>query len=67
MTFADFIAKTGAQTISGRLGLPAAQIYVWKNRNHIPRERWPELLVAFPEMKVDDLFAMDHARRQSAG
>lgn len=66
MTFAEFIAETGAQTISGRLGLDASQIYVWKTRNRIPRERWPELLIAFPDLKVDDLFAMDHSRKVGA-
>ena len=65
MTFAEFIAKRGAQTISSRLGRDVSQIYVWKTRNKIPRERWPELLVAFEDLTVDDLFAMAHASKSA--
>lgn len=66
MTFAEFIEENGTVTIASRLGIPnTQQVRLWKHRNKIPREQWPALLVAFPELKVDHLFEMSVASKSA--
>jgi hypothetical protein len=66
MTFADFIEEKGENTISCALGVDQGLVKVWKCRNSIPRRRWAEVLVAFPTVKVDDLFVMSLQSERAA-
>lgn len=63
MTFADFITDHGTKAVADRLGVVQGRVRLWKHRGAIPRELWGDLLVAFPALKVDDLFKMELSRQ----
>lgn len=63
--FAEFIRAKGVDAISSILAVPVSTIYSWSHRNSIPRDRWPDLMVAFPEIGLRDLLQMEAANERS--
>ncbi len=66
MDFADFIREKGVNTISGVLNVALATTYQWVSRNHIPRERWPDLMLAYPELGLLALISMETKSKERA-
>lgn len=66
MDFASYIKRFGTKRLALALNVPPPTVYMWVSRNRVPRERWPDMLVACPDLSVDDLFAMDHLRKERA-
>lgn len=66
MTFSDWIKTTGEPDIARKMGVAVGTVYSWASRNQIPRAVWPELLVAYRQLGLNDLLAMESASRQDA-
>lgn len=66
MTFAEFIRAKGLKSISSTLNTPENTIYTWVSRRSIPRAVWPELLLAYPELGLNDLLGMEAAGKEDA-
>jgi hypothetical protein len=62
MTFAEFIASQGDQTVADKLGVRVVKVQLWKHRGAIPRDFWEGLLDGFPTLEPADLVAMEIAR-----
>lgn len=68
MNFSDFIKARGAERIAEIADVPINTVRQWVTRRRIPRDRWPELLTAFPEVGLPAFQAMESAaksRRQA--
>lgn len=59
----DWIRAKTAKTLSDVLGEKHATIRGWSSRNVIPRDKWPEILKAYPEMGLNDLLSMEKKAR----
>lgn len=67
MTFAEFIRQKGPRALSVALDCPLGTIYGYSSYGSIPRKRWPDLLVAYPELGLSDLLRMEGiSQRQKA-
>jgi hypothetical protein len=66
MNFPLFIKEKTPEKLGVVLAVPLSTIYSWVNRGAIPRDRWPDLMLAFPEVGLRDLLAMEAARKQRA-
>lgn len=66
MDFAEFIDHYGAPAISSVTGVDVTLVAVWKSRNHIPRDRWPELLTGLRGLKISRLLALESASKERA-
>ncbi len=60
----DWIKQKGPKALGIVLGERYATIRGWSSRNVIPRDKWPEILQAYPEMGLNDLLSMEAAARQ---
>jgi hypothetical protein len=65
MTFAEFIRQKGVQSLSVALSCPVGTIYGYSSYGAIPRKRWPDLLLAYPELGLSDLMQMEAAREKA--
>ncbi len=63
--FGDFIAAKTPQTLHLVLNVPINTVYGWTHAGFVPRRHWPDILLAFPEVGLNDLLAMESARRAS--
>jgi len=65
MTFQDWIDEKTPQTLHDVLGVPQGTIRVWRHRNVIPRNVWPDILKEWRHLGVDvaDLLAMETASK----
>jgi hypothetical protein len=67
MNFSDFIRARGIEAVMAVTGASARQVQQWITRRDIPREHWPELLTAYPEVGLPMFRAMElNAKRQAA-
>lgn len=67
MTFPEFIEKKTPEALCATLGIPSlGTIYSWKSRGWIPRDVWPDLLLAYPEIGMRDLLAMETESKREA-
>ena len=64
-TFREWIKEKGAGRLASLLGLTNDAVYSWSHRNIIPRSVWPELILAFSEMGLNDFLAMEAASKQA--
>ncbi len=64
MTFANFIKSRGVERIAEITGAEIMAVYQCVSRKRIPRDRWPELLTAFPEVGLPAFQAMEAAARK---
>lgn len=59
MNFADFIRARGIERVAEVTGAETMAVYQWVSRKRIPRDKWPELMTAFPEVGLPALVAME--------
>jgi hypothetical protein len=60
MTVTQIIeSRGGAKALAEALGKTPVAIRVWKSRNRIPRQAWPDLMAKFPDLTLDDLRASE--------
>lgn len=59
MDFRTWIkAKTGVE-LAKKLSVPVDTVYSWAHRNVIPRSVWPDLILAYSEVGLNDLLTME--------
>lgn len=57
--FKKWIEEKGGRKLAQRLGIPENTVYSWSHRNIIPRSVWPEIILAYSEVGLNDLLAME--------
>lgn len=66
-TFAEWIDRTTVENITKKINVSENTVYSWTHRNYIPRKVWPDLILAFSDLGIRDLIAMEkHARPSGA-
>lgn len=55
MDFRTWIEAKTPETLHNVCGWEIGTIRVWRHRNCIPRNHWPELLSNYPEVGLNDL------------
>lgn len=50
--------KTGVE-LAKKLNVPVDTVYSWAHRNVIPRNVWPDLILAYSEVGLNDLMSME--------
>lgn len=65
MTFNQWIKIRGVDKTASALGLPAATIYSWMRRGTIPRSAWPDIVLKFAELGINDLVRMETESKQA--
>lgn len=63
MTFNQWIKSKGVDKIAASLKVTPATIYSWVHRGQIPRSVWPDLVLAFSEVGLNDLLDMEAASK----
>jgi hypothetical protein len=63
MTFRDWINQKTPKTLALVLNQREGTIRMWSSRNVIPRDVWPDILTAIPEIGLRDLLEMERASR----
>lgn len=58
-TFVD--ERGGPKAVADATGRKPGAVSLWKNRNRIPRDAWPEILKAYPDVSLDALLAIEGA------
>ncbi len=61
--FKSWIESKGGRKLAEKLGLSENTIYSWSHRNVIPRSVWPDVILAFSEVGLNDLLAMENASK----
>jgi hypothetical protein len=57
---ADIIAaKGGPSVFADKIKRNPGVVRVWKHRNYFPREAWPEIITAFPDLPLEKLIRME--------
>lgn len=64
MNFKTWIDQKTPKTLGVVLHQELGTIRVWRHRNIIPRNVWPEIMVKFPEVGLSDLMEWEEAARQ---
>jgi hypothetical protein len=52
-------AKGGPTAFAARVKSSPGVVRAWKHRNYFPREAWPEIITAFPDLMLDKLLEME--------
>lgn len=66
MDAVHLINRLGVRRIADELGMKSESVRMWRFRRTIPRSAWPELVRAFPEITLDELFAAHPPRERVA-
>lgn len=53
--------KGGAAKVAVLVGRTAGAVRAWKFRDAFPREAWPEIMQAFPDLTLERLIAIEAA------
>lgn len=62
ITAAQFVdGRGGPKAVATATGKTPGAVSLWKNRNKLPREAWPEILKAYPDVSLDDLLKIEGA------
>lgn len=62
MTASEFVdARGGPKAVAEATGRNPGAVSLWKNRNKIPRDAWPEVIKGFAGVTLDDLLAIEKA------
>lgn len=61
--FRGWIKAKGADSVAASMGVDANTVYSWSHRNRIPYRLWPQVVIAFSEIGLNDLTAMNKASR----
>lgn len=59
MTFNEWIKSKGVDKVSDTLGISAATTYSWMRRQTIPRNAWPDIVLKFAELGINDMIKME--------
>ena len=72
-SFADFIKTQGEQAVADAIPddpngkkIDINAVRVMRTRNYISRRHWPDLLLAVPELGLNDLIAMEAQSKGAA-
>jgi hypothetical protein len=57
--------KGGAAKFAEAVGVPKGRVRLWKHRNYFPRQQWPEINSAFPDLALDVLRAVEAKRAEA--
>lgn len=52
-------AKGGPALFAEKVNRTAGAVRVWKHRNHFPRDAWPEIIRAFPDIDLEKLISLE--------
>lgn len=52
-------AKGGPAAFAEKVQRSPGAVRVWKHRNYFPREAWPEIMRAFPDIDLDRLMRLE--------
>lgn len=63
MTFNEWVKSKGVEKVAEKLEVRHGTVYSWVSRGVIPRSVWPDILVAFGEVGLSDLLAMEAASK----
>lgn len=59
-TASSFIdAKGGNAAVALATGYQPGAVALWRHRNRLPRNAWPEILKAYSDVHLDDLLAIE--------
>lgn len=62
MTASEFVdARGGPKAVAEATGRKPGAVSLWKNRNKIPRDAWPEVIKGFADVTLDDLLNIERA------
>lgn len=68
-TPAEIIAeKGGSKAFAAKVNRRPGTVRAWKHHNYFPRDAWPEIIMAFPELKLQVLLKLEasRSRKESA-
>jgi len=57
-------AKGGSATFAARVKRSPGAVSVWKHRNRFPRDAWPEIMQAFPDLTLRRLLQLERTASQ---
>lgn len=63
MTFNEWIKTKGVEKMAATLGISQNTIYSWVHRGSVPRNVWPAIVLAYAELGIRDLVAMEDASK----
>jgi hypothetical protein len=52
-------AKGGPTAFAAKVNRRTGAVRAWKHRNYFPRDAWPEIIKAFPDLSLDKLIKME--------
>ena len=52
-------AKGGPAAFAAKVNRRPGAVRAWKHRNYFPREAWPEIINAFPDLGLDSLIEIE--------
>lgn len=55
--------KGGSTAFANAVGKSAGAVRLWKHRDYFPRQAWPEINGAFPDLPLDVLRAIEAERQ----
>lgn len=62
-TASDIIqAKGGPAAFATSIDKPPLVVRMWKHRNRLPRNAWPEIIAAHPDLTLEVLLETEHPR-----
>ena len=56
-------AKGGPAAFASKVNRRPGAVRAWKHRNYFPREAWPEIINAFPDLGLDSLIKIEACRK----
>lgn len=63
-TASQFIdEKGGPAAVAQKVGRKSGAVRLWKHRDILPRDAWPEIVDAYPDMTLDRLKEIEQARQ----
>lgn len=63
-TASQFIdEKGGPAAVASKVGRKSGAVRLWKHRGVLPRDAWPEIVDAYPDMTLDRLKEIEQARQ----
>lgn len=54
-------AKGGNAAVASATGYDPGAVALWRHRNKLPRRAWPEIMTAWPDVKLGHLLALEAA------
>jgi hypothetical protein len=58
--------KGGPAVFAEKVGKSAGAVRLWKHRNQFPRDAWPEIITAFPDISMERLMELEAQSPESA-